>query len=117
MNLIEEYIELTKICAETDYSDKKSVKKHNKSVDRMYEIAEKIGYEMTDETIDDFKSLLDIKDNKTNIWAAVHMIERIPIDKKTENKAIDLIKEIAKGDTAEAMGFRYWLDDYKKSKK
>jgi hypothetical protein len=46
-----------------------------------------------------------------------HMIERIPIDKETENKAVDLIKEIAKGDSAEAMGFRYWLDDYKKNKK
>ena len=37
MNLIQEYLELTKVCATTDYADKKSVKTHNKSVDRIYE--------------------------------------------------------------------------------
>lgn len=45
MNLIQEYIELTKTCVSTDYGDKKSVILHNKSVDKMYEIAEKIGSE------------------------------------------------------------------------
>lgn len=116
MNLIQEYKELTKNCASTDYTDKKSVRLHNKSVDRMYEIVEKIGYEQTTETVADFTKLLDIADNKTNIWAAVHIIERIPIDKETENKAIDLIKEIAKGDTTEAIGFRCWLDEYNKKR-
>ena len=43
MNLIDEYLQMTKICSATDYSDKSSVRKHNKSVNKMYEIAEKIG--------------------------------------------------------------------------
>ena len=114
MNLIQEYLELTKTCASTDYGDKKSVRLHNKSVDRMYEIAEKIGYEQTTETIADFAKLLDIKDNKTNVWAAVHLLERIPSDKITQEKALKIIKRQADGDTAEAMGFRIWLDNYKK---
>jgi len=114
MNLIQEYLELTKVCASTDYADKKSVRLHNKSVDRMYEIAEKIGYEQTTETIDDFTKLLEINENKTNVWAAVHIMERIPVDKKIEERALNIIKYQADGDSAEAMGFKIWLDDYKK---
>ena len=114
MNLIEEYLDLTKTCALTDYGNKKSVRQHNKSVDRMYEIAEKIGYEQTTETIDDFAKLLDFADNNTNIWTAVHILERIPVDKTIEEKALTIIKKQADGDTVEAMGFRIWLDNYKK---
>lgn len=114
MDLIQEYIDLTKICASTDYADKKSVRLHNKSVDKMYEIAEKIGYEQTTETIDDFSKLLDVTDNKTNVWAAVHILERIPTDKTIEEKALKIIKQQSDGDTAEAMGFKIWLDNYKR---
>ena len=114
MNLIQEYIELTKICASTDYGDKKSVKLHNKSVDKMYGIAEKISYEQPTETIDGFAKLLEINENKTNVWAAVHILERISVYKKIEEKALKIIKQQADGDTAEAMGFKIWLDNYKK---
>lgn len=114
MNLIQEYLELTKTCASTDYGDKKSVKRHNKLVDRMYEIAEKIGYEQTTETIEDFAKLLDVADNKTNVWTAVHILERIPADKTIEEKALKIIKQQADGNTAEAMGFKIWLDNYQK---
>lgn len=114
MNLIQEYLELTKVCASSDYADKKSVRLHNKSVDRMYEIAEKIGYEQTTETIDDFAKLLEINENKTNVWAAVHILERIPAVKKIEEKALKIIKNQADGDSAEAMGFKIWLDNYQK---
>jgi hypothetical protein len=110
MNLIQEYIELTKTCVSTDYGDKKSVKLHNKSVDKMYEIAEKIGYEQTTDTIEDFAKLL----NKTNVWEAVHILERNPTDKTIEEKALKTIKQQADGDSAEAMGFKIWLDNYKR---
>lgn len=114
MDLIQEYLELTKVCASTNYADKKSVKIHNKSVDRMYEIAEKIGYEKTTGTIDDFAKLLDINDNKTNVWAAIHILERVPADKTIEDKALKIIKHQADGDSADAMGFKIWIDNYKK---
>ena len=114
MNLIQEYIDLTKTCASTDYGDKKSVKLHNKSVNKMYEIAEKIGYEQTTETIDDFAKLLDITENKTNVWTAVHILERIPVEKALEEKALGIIKKQADGETAEAMGFKIWMNNYKK---
>jgi hypothetical protein len=114
MDLIQEYLELTKVCASTDYADKKSVKIHNKSVDRMYEIAEKIGYEKTTETIVDFAKLLDVTDNKTNVWTAIHILERVPAEKTIEEKALKIIKQQAEGDSADAMGYKIWVDNYKK---
>jgi hypothetical protein len=114
MDLIQAYIELTKICASTDYADKKSVRLHNKSVDKMYEIAEKIGCNQTTETIDDFAKLLEIDDNKTNVWVAVHILERIPTDKTIEEKALKIIKKQADGDLPDAMGYKIWLDNYRK---
>ncbi|MBV6880114.1 hypothetical protein NG800_008060 [Epilithonimonas ginsengisoli] len=114
MNLIQEYIELTKNCALTDYGDKKSVQLHNKSVDKMYQISEKIGYEQTPETIDDFANLLEINENKINVWAAVHILECVPVDNTIEEKALKIIKQQAAGDSSEAMGFKIWLDNYKR---
>jgi len=114
MNLIQEYLELTKVCTSTNYAEKKSVKTHNKSVDRMYEIAESIGHEKITETIDDFAKLLEITDNKTNVWTAVHIIERVPVDKKIKEKALKIIKQQSNGNSADAMGFKIWLDNYKK---
>lgn len=113
MDLIQEYLGLTKVCASTDYSDKKSVKMHNKSVRRMYEIAEKIGSEKITETIDGFAMLLDISDNKTNVWTATHILESVPINKKIEEKALKIIIEQADGDSLDALGFKMWLNNYK----
>jgi hypothetical protein len=114
MNLIQEYLELSKTCAWTDYGDKKSVRLRNKSIARMYEIAEKIGYEKTTEAINDFARLLDVTENKTNVWASVHILECIPADKIIKEEALKIIKQQANGDSTDAMGFKIWLDNYKK---
>jgi hypothetical protein len=115
--LIEEYKMLTETCAATDYGDKSSVRTHNKSVDRMYEIVEAIGYEQTKETPEQFAGLLDISDNKTNLWAAIHILERLPTDSDTEDKALEIIRKAAQGDGADAMGYQLWLDDWNKKNK
>jgi hypothetical protein len=113
MNLIQEYMELTKICAITDYESEKSVAQHNKSVGRMYEIVEKIGNKQSTETIEDYAKLLDITDNKTNIWTAIHILERVS-DNIIKEKALKIIKKQANEDSADSMGFKMWLDNYKK---
>ena len=105
MNLIEEYIELTKVCSQTDYSDKKSVRNHNKSVDRMSKIVERIGREDMSETFNDFYRLLDIMENGTNIWAAVHMLERI-VDSKPNQKHFRLSNKLQKEIVPKQWDFR-----------
>ncbi|OYU96577.1 MAG: hypothetical protein CFE21_09345 [Bacteroidetes bacterium B1(2017)] len=114
MDLIQEYIELTKTCASTNYSDKESVHLHNKSVKMMYEIVEKVAAKKSIETIDEFAKLLDITDNKTNVWAAIHILERfMPMDTIGE-KAFEIIKLQSEGESADAMGFKIWLDNFRK---
>jgi len=110
--LIEEYKNLAKQCANTDYGDKSSVKLHNQSVDRMYEIVEAIGYELTEETPEQFCGLLDITENKTNLWAATHILDRLPIDKSIETKALSIIRQAAESDDINGMGFKIWLEDW-----
>ena len=115
--LIEEYKALTATCSATDYGDKTSVRRHNKSVNRMYEIVEAIGYEKTHETSEQFVELLDISDHKTNLWAAIHILERLPIDTQTERKGLEIIKTAAQGDSADAMGYQGWLNDWNEKNK
>jgi len=113
MNLIQEYIDLARICAITNYANEISVEQHNQSVDRMSEIAEKIGHEQTLEIVEDFTKLLEVTTYNTNIWAAVHILERIPVNKSVKEKALNIIEQFADGDSADSFGFRIWLDNFK----
>jgi hypothetical protein len=115
-NLIEEYKTLTANCANTDYSDKLSVKKHNITVKRMYEIIDSIRGEKTNETIVEFKGLLDLTLNKTNLWAAIHLLERITLDTDLENKAIKIVEAAAKRNDNEAIGYQIWINEWKEKR-
>ena len=80
----------------------------------MYEIVEAIGYEQTNETPEQFAGLLDISDNKTNLWAAIHILERLPTDSDIEKRALEIIRTATKGESADAMGYQSWLEDWNK---
>lgn len=110
--LIDEYKTLPKICASTNYADKKSVEANNKAVDRMYEIVSLIsGFGPEGTKI--FSALLDIPDDKTNIWAATHLLEKLSFDEPTGRHALQIIEKVANGDDLIATGYRIWLKDYK----
>jgi hypothetical protein len=79
----------------------------------MYQIVELISENDDQVEIDEFSKLLKDKDKKTNLWAAVHLLEKLRFDKKTEREALITIEKEAKGNSSEAMGFQYWLEDYK----
>lgn len=108
-SLIDEYLALTAICAETNYDDITSVKRHNNSVKRMYEIVMAVGSGQADVSIEQFSALLDIAENKTNIWVAAQLLEKVKTDQVIEAKALSIIHQVAKGDGAEALGFTLWL--------
>ncbi|WP_339622862.1 hypothetical protein [uncultured Winogradskyella sp.] len=112
-NLKEKYLNLTKICAETDYADKKSVRKNNSSVNEMYKIIELISKNDNGIEIQKFAELLTVEENRTNLWVATHMLEKLNVDKKTEQKALKIIKRVANGNGTEAIGYKSWLTDYK----
>jgi hypothetical protein len=111
--LIDEYKQMTSICHNIDYADKKSVKLNNKSVTRMYQIVDKIKTEFGDNGIIEFAKLIDIKKDRTDIWASVQMLEKMTVDKATEAKALTIIKQEAK----QSLGMEYWLKSYQDKKK
>ncbi len=111
--LIKEYKEQSRICANTDYSSVDSVQSHNNAVDRMDEIASTVHSQFGLEGLTRFSSLLDISDNETNVWVAVHMLEKMNLDPQTKEKALSVIEKVANEDTARGLGIRYWLKDYR----
>lgn len=115
VELIEEYKRLVRICFEIDYSNKKSVKENNKAVDRMYQIVILIK-ENGQQGITEFQKLLDISEFNTKTWAAIHTLEKLPIDKKTEAKALKIVKDYSKGDSVDAIGTQYWLNEWQRKR-
>ena len=111
-SLIDEYKEMAQICYHIDYSNKKSVKNNNKAVDRMYQIVNIINSDFGGDGINEFKKLIYYKENKTDLWAAVHMLEKMEIDKATMQKALTIIKQEAK----QSVGLEYWLKAYEKNR-
>ena len=112
-SLIEDYKKQTKICAEVDYAERRSVKKNNKAVDRMYQIVALISENDSQNKIDSFAELLKEEKNKTNLWSAIHLLEKLNFNKQHEKDALKIIQKAAKGDGTEALGLQYWLKDYK----
>ncbi|MBB6613165.1 hypothetical protein H7F15_19150 [Pontibacter sp. Tf4] len=116
-DLIEEYKSLAATCARTDYSDKASVKNHNKAVGRMSKIVEKIATGQTPEKTAQFIDLLNIPEHKTSLWAAIHILEKLSVNKENEQKALSVINLAAQGDSADALGYQYWLKNWKQNQK
>ena len=115
--LVEEYKELTATCARTDYTNKSSLRKHNKAAKRMYEIVDEIRKSQKQEQLNQFVELLDIADNKTNLWAAVQMLEKLSVDNETETKALKIIKSESQGNSADALGYQIWLNKWTENNK
>jgi hypothetical protein len=111
--LIDEYKQMAAICNQVDYDDKQSVRRNNKAVKRMYQIVEKIKTSFGDEGVKEFIRLIDIRQNRVDLWAAIQMLEKMQVDKETEKKALTIISEEAK----ESLGYQYWLKSYKEGKK
>jgi hypothetical protein len=111
--LIEEYKKLPRNCYHVDYGDKKAVKRNNDSVTRMYQIIETINNEFGTEGILKLEPLLDTVDFQTNLWIATHLLEKVSLDKETEKKALSIIEKVAAGDDVLALGYQYWIKDWK----
>ena len=112
-NLKEKYIKQTKICSETDYKDKNSIRKNNSAVNEMYKIIELISEKNDKLEIKKFTELLNIKENRTNIWTATHILEKMNVDKKTEQLALEIIKKVANENGIDSLGYQSWLNNYK----
>jgi hypothetical protein len=106
--LISEYISNSKVCEQTDYKNDSSIKKHNQSVDRMYEIVEEIK-SLGDNAISQLAELLNHP--VSSKWLAHHLIERVSIADDLKKKCIHIIRNIAKDNTPNSLGEKMWLEE------
>ena len=111
--LIDEYKQMASVCHNFDYTDKKAVKRNNKAVSRMYYIVHAIKGEFGDNGVTEFAKLIDIKQDRVDLWASIQMLEKMQVNKDTEKKALVIIKEEAK----DSLGHQYWLKSYQDKKK
>ena len=114
--LIDKYLECAKIHYDIDYADKSSVKRGNKAVTTMIGIA-KIINEKYPERIEDLSTLLNTTSNRVDIWVAHHILEHMNYSNILEKRALAVIKKYSKENTANGLGNRMWLDEWKKKKK
>lgn len=101
------------ICQSTDYANPKSVIRNNKAVTRMYQIVEEIqaGYGPTG--VIEFSKLMDDSHDRADLWASVHMLEKMTVEEQTEAKALSIISTEA----MQSLGMEQWLRMYLEKKK
>lgn len=111
-NLLEQYKALTSDCAQIANDGMIAVKKHNQCVDQMYKIIDTIGKSNQASRQDILKDLLNDSENNTQLWAACQILERLEVQNPIKQQALVIIQKEAKGRSAQAMGYRAWLEDW-----
>ena len=109
-NFHELYTSFVKTHSEVDYSNKNSVKKGNKAVTKMLTLIATSKKSDPVKTQTYLEELLNHKE--CEVWSATHLLENFPNSGK-QKEALTIIETIASGDSAEAMGFQFWLKDWK----
>jgi len=112
-DLISEYRMQTEICAAIDYSDMVTVKRNNRAVSRMYSIVEQIGRDHGEDGMRAFAVLLEERTNRTDLWAATHLLERLKPSPEIEREALVIIEAEAAKKGADGMGYQVWLKNWK----
>ena len=107
MKIKKEIERLIDQCLETDYSQPKSVNKHNRLVVEIRKLIE---------TIDDDKIKIELlNDNKTNNWAAFQLLEAPEKCSIAVYKlSINILKLISKIGSSEALAAKWRLKELEK---
>lgn len=114
MDFASDYLTLATRCQSVDYGNPASVRQYNDGSDRMRKLvqdAEAIGQTAV-------QSLLPLlKDPIAAPWLAHHLVELTTIDSEIRNECIMLVQDLVakleqQGNSADAMGERYWLKEW-----
>ena len=110
--LISEYRSQTEICAAINYSDMATVKRNNRAVSRMYSIVDQISKDHGEHGMRAFSVLLEERTNRTDLWAATHLLERLKPSREIEREALVIIEAEAAKKGADGMGYQVWLKNW-----
>ena len=111
MELICEYISAALELQDVDYADKKSVRKHNDSADRMRAIARQIEDERPD-LKDAFCQLLFHENKSVRLWTAHYMLEVMRYADKSRANALREITVATQDDSVDGLGNKMWLAEW-----
>jgi hypothetical protein len=104
--IIEDFIDLAKVHAGTDYSNAASVTKANAAVELMNLMA--VEFNESGRT-EEFLGL--VSHPTAGAWVAFSVAELAGISTKQKELCISKIKTIAVGTSLDSMGAEYWLKD------
>lgn len=108
--MINEYRECVRVCSAIDYTDESSVKRSNKAVEKMYQIVQAAN-SSGPETVTELTALLNEPDCAK--WLAHQLVEKAAITKEVKNKCFAIVETLAKGESAEALGERMWIEEHR----
>jgi hypothetical protein len=115
--LLQEYQELSSAVAAVDYGNPASVRRSNRSADRLRAIARRANF-LGPGAIAEFGSLLKVPLNDTNLWAAFHLIEVIDTPPELRRQALEVLKKrLADIDDLTSTGIRMQLNRLKEAGK
>ena len=101
---IHRYRRFAATCAATDYASRASVRRHNAAVDAMRRLAAEPG------AVGDLSPLLD--DPQSGPWLAFQLLELAHPSEPVVERCLAIVRKLAEGDGAEAMGARMWLREH-----
>lgn len=79
----------------------------------MYKIVDTIVSDFDSSSTKEFSLLLDTRENETNIWAAIHLLEKMKTNPATEEKALMIIKNAMERNYIRGLGCWLWLGEWK----
>jgi hypothetical protein len=101
---IDRYRECVATCAATAYGSGASVRRHNAAATRMREIVVELG------AADELLPLLD--EPEAAQWLAFQLLELCEPSSVVRERCLALIRGLAAGSGADALGAQYWLRDF-----
>ena len=110
---LDRYRRLAEIHAAMDYGDHNSVRKGNSAARAMGKVAAKM-LSGGRPSVDRFSILLDDSHSHVALWAAHHLLELAQLDDPTKQRAVGIIEHASRGNDANALGERIWLQQWRK---
>ena len=108
-----EYQNCAIITDSTDYGDQSTIDKHNRAIDKMYEIV----ITANDSGLSEIEKLFPLLDiAETAKWLAHHLVEKAVIPQYIEDKCFSIVESLSLEDSPDGIGEKQWLQEWKSKK-
>jgi len=106
---IDQYRAFATTCAATDFASKRSVRQHNSAADQMRAMVAEV-YSAGPEVLAELLPLLS--EPPSDQWLAFQLLELGEPGVAVVERCLSVIRRVASGQSADAMGASVWLRDW-----